>query len=265
MLREDLRAAPRNLLVFATLFFFAAFFATRFPNAPGAGAGSYISTSLIALPSFVALFRYLGARRASLSLLVLAVFAFAIESIGVATGVPYGPFYYGDALGGKFLGTVPYLLPVSYLPLVIGAFAAAWKVGEGAVSSKISLVLRSAVLLVLIDGVLDPGAASLGFWVWPDGGAYYGVPASNYAGWLFSGALASALLLISGRPRGSPPPGALDSVVLGLAFWVGVAVFNALLIPALLGTALLVFFVHRRRELREAAGAKSHGPRGRRG
>src|SRR3712207_8856509 len=34
--------------------------------------------------------------------------------------------YYGDSLGPKALGLVPYLLPISYIPLVIGAVAASW-------------------------------------------------------------------------------------------------------------------------------------------
>ena len=251
-----LRAAPRTLLFFSALFFGAAYFATRFPDVPGASAGSYVSTFLIALPSLVALFRYLGARRATLSLLALAAFGYTIETIGTTTGLPYGPFYYGDALGGKALGIVPYLLPVSYVPLVIGAFATAWNVGLD-LNFRFDLVLRTAVLLTLIDGVLDPGAAALGFWFWPEGGVYYGVPLSNYAGWLLSGALASAVLLAVGRPRGAPPPGAVDSVILALSFWIGVAVFSGLLVPALLGAALFALFLHRRRRLRACSDGKT--------
>jgi putative membrane protein len=97
-----------------------------------------------------------------------------------------------------------------------------------------------------MDGVLDPGAASLRFWVWPEGGAYYGVPLSNYAGWLFSGALAAALLLSVGRWRTAPPPGLLDSAVLALAFWTGVAAFSGLIVPAFLGAALLMYLLNRR-------------------
>lgn len=256
MLVQALRAAPRPLLLFSALFFGAAYFATRFPDAPGASAGSYVSTFLIALPALAALFHYLGARRATLSLLVLAAFAYAIETIGVTTGLPYGTFYYGDALGSKAFGIVPYLLPISYAPLVIGAFAASWNVSLE-LDCHLCLVLRSGVLLVLIDGVLDPGAAALGFWVWPGGGVYYGVPLTNYAGWLLSGALASALLLAVGRPRGAPPPGAVDSVVLALSFWTGVAVFSGLLLPALLGAALFAHFLHHRLRLCAYPGGKA--------
>ena len=239
-------------MIASTLSFAASYFAVRFPDVPGAEAGSYVSTFLIALPSFVALFSYLGARRAAVSLLGLAAFGYAIETIGVVTGLPYGPFHYGDALGGKLFGLVPFLLPVSYAPLVIGAVAASWGSEE---HRRWLWVFRSAVLLTLIDGVLDPGAAALGFWVWPEGGAYYGVPLSNYAGWLLSGAFGAALLLATGRWRATPPPGLVDSLALALAFWTGVAVFSGLPLPALLGAALLAFLLSGRSRL--AAGRKT--------
>ena len=245
MFSQVLRATPRPLLFASALFFGAAFFASRFPDVPGASAGSYVSTVAIGLPSVVALFAYLGPRRAAFSLLTLSVFAYAIETVGVATGFPYGTFAYGDALGAKALGLVPYLLPVSYVPLVVGAVAAAWRPGPAPAH-----VALSAVLLVLVDGVLDPGAVALGFWDYPGGGPYYGVPLSNFGGWLLSGAVAAALLVFPGRWRAAPPPGALDSAILALAFWVGVAFWTGLALPAVLGATLLAVFLTRRAHLR---------------
>ena len=251
---QALRATPRLLIVASFFFFAAAYFAIRFPDVPGAGVASYASTLLIALPSFVALLRYLGARRAALSMLAVAAFGYAVETIGVVTGLPYGSFYYGDALGGKLLGLVPYLLPVSYAPLVIGVVAASWSPN---VPSRAPWIFRCAWLLTLIDGVRDPGAASLGFWVWPGSGAYYGVPLSNYAGWLLSGALAAALLLAVGRWREPPLPGLLDSAVVALTFWIGVAAFSGLVFPVLLGATLFAYLLHRRARLRAYNPAKT--------
>ena len=243
------RSTPRPLLLASAVAFLAAFFATRFPDVPGASVGSYVSTVLIALPSLVALFAYLGPRRALLSVLAISAFAYAIESVGVATGFPYGAFSYDDALGPKFLGLVPYLLPVTYVPLVIGAVAAVWTPGP-----LIPRAVLSALSLVLIDAVLDPGATALGFWIWPEGGPYYGVPLSNFAGWLLSGAVSALLLLSIGRWRHAPPPpGTLDSAVLALAFWTGAAVFSGLAFPALLGLVLFVLFLVRRSKLDAAS------------
>jgi putative membrane protein len=239
---------PGLLLLVSAFFFGAAYFTVRFPDAPGASVASYAATIAIALPSVVALFRYLGAGRAVRALLVLSTFAYLIEGLGVATGLPYGAFYYGDSLGPKLLGLAPYILPVSYVPLVIGTVAATG-------SRSVALwTLKSALLLTLVDGVLDPGAVSLGFWVWPEGGPYYGVPVSNYLGWMLSGALASALLLAIGRWNTTPLPGLLDSAIVAVAFWTGVAVFSLLPVPALLGVFLFAYLLRRRSRLSGATG-----------
>src|SRR5215204_2146713 len=226
MLTQLRRATPRPLILACALAFLAALFVVHFPDVPGASIGSYVSTFLIALPSTVALFRYLGPRRATVSLLALSVF--------------------GDALGPTVAGLVPILLPVSYAPLVVGAVAAAWG------GPRILHVAWSALLLVWMDAVLDPGATSLGFWVWPEGGAYYGVPPSNFAGWLLSGTLAATLLLATGRWAEPPRPALLDSAAISTAFWTAVAAFSGVILPALLGTVLFVYLLARRTYLHTA-------------
>ncbi len=246
MLTQLRRATPRPLILACALAPLAALFVVRFPDVPGASTGSYVSTFLIALPSTVALFVYLGPRRATLSLLTLSVFAYAIESIGVATGFPYGRFYYGDALGPTVAGLVPFLLPLSYVPLVVGAVAAAWG------RSRPLHIAHATVLLVWMDAVLDPGATSLGFWVWPDGGIFYGVPPGNFAGWLLSGAAATTLLLAIGRWSQTPRPALLDSATISTAFWTAVAAFSGIAIPALLGVVLFTYLLARRAYLRTA-------------
>ena len=241
MLTQLRRATPRPLILACLLSLVAAYFAVRFPDVPGASIGSYVSTLLIALPTTGALFLYLGPSRAMLSLIALSTFAYAIEALGVATGFPYGPFHYGENLGPRVAGLVPYLLPVSYAPLVVGAVAATW-------GSRLRLlhVLQATLLLVWMDAVLDPGATSLGFWVWPEAGVYYGVPLSNYAGWLLSGAVATALLLAVGRWPETPRPGLLDSATIAVSFWTGVAVLSGMVVPVLLGVVLFAYLLGRR-------------------
>jgi putative membrane protein len=240
----------RHLIILGLIFAATGFFAVRFPDTPGAGVGSLISTFIIALPTLVAFWRYLGAGTATLSLVALSTLGFAVETIGIATGFPYGEFYYGDTLGPKAAGIVPYTLPLSWAPLVLGAVAAARPAVPGRPHRRVLWVLMAAVLLVAIDGVLDPGATRLGLWVWPEGGAYYGVPLSNYAGWLLSSTLAAALVLVLGNwwKHAPPAPGLLDSCIVALAFWTAVALSAKFSLPALLGGVLIAYLlIHRRR------------------
>jgi bisanhydrobacterioruberin hydratase len=242
---------PRYLIILGLIFAATGFFAVRFPDAPGTSVGSLISTVLIALPTLVAFWRFIGARRAVLSLAALSAFGFAVETTGIATGFPYGEFYYGNALGPKVAGMVPYALTLSWAPLVLGAVAAARPPEDRGSLRRILWVLIAAVLLVAIDGVLDPGATHLGLWIWPEGGLYYGVPLSNYAGWLLSSVLAAALVLVLGNwwKHATPVPGLLDSCIVALAFWTAVACSAKLSIPALLGGVLIAFLLIRRRRL----------------
>jgi putative membrane protein len=152
--------------------------------------------------------------------------------------LPYGTVYDGDALGPRLVGFVPYLLPLSYAPLVVGAVAVAW-----GTRLRLLHVLHATLLLVWMDAVLDPGAASLGFWVWPQGGVYYGVPLSNFAGWLLSGALATTLLLTTGRWSETPTPALLDSATIATSFWTGVAILSGTVVPALLGVTLFAYLL----------------------
>ncbi|WP_135365575.1 bisanhydrobacterioruberin hydratase [Halosimplex halophilum] len=130
-------------------------------------------------------------RRATAALLALAAYAYGIEFVGVSTGWPYGAFEYGVALG-PMLGGVPLALPVFFFPLVLNSYLLCLLLlGDLARSPWVRLPVVVATV-VGIDLVLDPGAVALGFWTYDGGGAFYGVPWSNYAGWVLSAAVAVA-------------------------------------------------------------------------
>jgi putative membrane protein len=132
-------------------------------------------------------------RRAALFVGAAALFAYAIEIVGVTTGWPYGAFEYGVALG-PMAGGVPLALPLFYLPLVANAVLLVLLV-LGPAADRRAVRLPATLLVVLaVDLVLDPAAVALGFWAYDSGGAFYGVPVSNYAGWLLSGAVTVTLL-----------------------------------------------------------------------
>jgi putative membrane protein len=254
------RSFPRLLIASCAFLFVSGYFVVRFPDVEGASYASYGFNLLIALPAFVALVRQFGAARGAAALVAVSVFGYLIEGFGVATGVPYGDFHYGDPLGPTILGLVPYLLPLSYVPLVIGAVAAVSGTG-----TALRRIVLGGLLLVVIDGVLDPGAVALGFWIWEGGGPYYGVPLSNYGGWLLSGLIASALVTWIGGRRLTDRalrPGLLDSLLVSMFLWLGVCIFSELVFPAVLAAGLIVLLVRRRLQLARAVDPVPSGTTG---
>jgi putative membrane protein len=124
-------------------------------------------------------------RKAAAGVTGLAAYAYAIEFVGLQTGWPYGDFQYGIDLGPTVAG-VPVGLPVFFLPLVCNAYLLCLLLlGDRARAASVRLPAVVGTV-VAMDLVLDPGAVALGFWTYAAGGAVYGVPLSNFAGWVLS-------------------------------------------------------------------------------
>ncbi|WP_226042525.1 bisanhydrobacterioruberin hydratase [Natrinema sp. DC36] len=133
-------------------------------------------------------------RRALALLGVLTAYTYAIELVGVRTGWPYGTFEYGIRLGPMVGGEVPLALPLFFVPLVLNAtLLTLLALGERA-ARVVPRILAAIVAVLAIDLVLDPAAVAIGFWAYVPPGDYYGVPASNYRGWLLSGTVAVVLV-----------------------------------------------------------------------
>lgn len=145
-------------------------------------------TAVMRLPLIAGVLPLLD-RRGTVGLLALTGYAYGIELIGVQTGLPYGEFAYLIDLGPMLFGDVPLGLPIFFLPLVLNSYLLVLLLlGSRATATGLRLGGTLAMVMAM-DLVLDPGAVSLGFWGYVEGGSYYGVPASNFAGWLLSGAI----------------------------------------------------------------------------
>jgi putative membrane protein len=133
-------------------------------------------------------------RRAGAALLALAAYAYGIEYVGATTGWPYGAFEYVVPLGPMIADTIPVALPVFFFPLVLNAYLLTLLLlDDRAASAPIRLGATIGVVLAT-DLVLDPGAVAVRFWAYDcataGSCAYYGVPWSNYAGWMLSATVA---------------------------------------------------------------------------
>jgi len=182
-------------------------------------------------------------RRAAAAVLALTAYAYGIEFVGVRTGWPYGAFEYGIDLGPMLAGEVPVGLPVFFLPLVLNSYLLVLLLlGDTARRRAIRLLATLGTVLA-VDLVLDPGAVALGFWVYEGGGAYYGVPLSNYAGWVLSGVVAVGCFDLAfdhaalvDRLRSCSFM--LDDLVSFVLLWGLVNAFYGNAVPVLVATAL---------------------------
>ncbi|MFB6142156.1 MAG: bisanhydrobacterioruberin hydratase [Halorientalis sp.] len=163
-------------------------------------------------------------RRAALALGALSAYAFAVEYVGVTTGWPYGAFAYGVDLGPMLFGAVPLGLPLFFLPLVLNSYLLCLLLlGRRAASPAVRVPVVVGTVLA-VDLVLDPGAVALGFWTYEAPGAYYGVPWSNFAGWLLSAVVAVGLVDVAFDRRALTArlkacPFALDDLVSFVVLW----------------------------------------------
>jgi putative membrane protein len=195
---------------------------------------------IAALPSIYFFYRWVGRKRALLILPVFIGLTFFIEGFGIATGFPYGHFYYTELLGFKLFGLVPWSVPFAFIPLLIGCYVIAHQF----VKTPWKLVLFSALLLVLFDMVLDPALVLLNIWVWVTPGLYYGVPITNYLGWFLTGITTSSLLsLLLPKNQGElslAPPLVSVSLLFTLSFWSGFTLWTMLWIPYSISVLLLL-------------------------
>jgi len=108
------------------------------------------------------------------------------ESVGVATGWIYGAYHYTSKLGPKFLGLVPYLIPVAWFMMTYPSYMIARRLVPASRhiwSWRLWVAGIGAVVMTAWDLAMDPMMVAGDHWVWDQPGAYFGVPLQNYLGW----------------------------------------------------------------------------------
>lgn len=166
--------------------------------------------------------------------------ALVAELSSTRGGLPFGLYHYTGATAGAelFLGNVPFFSPLSFPFLAYASFCLARRsLGPARTGSRVGrlrLVALSGVLMTLLDVVIDPAAVRGERWflghlfTYPEGGIYFGVPLSNFGGWLLVGwATVGGYVWAAGETRlGSPRPGIVLyymvlAVNLTVTLWIG--------------------------------------------
>jgi putative membrane protein len=133
-----------------------------------------------------------------------------LENVSVETGFPFGRYHYTDVLGPKLL-EVPLLIGPAYLgvgylswtlaTVLAGDVKRGSSIGDAAGTAAIG-----AFVMVLWDLAFDPETSTIGkWWIWQQGGGYFGVPLSNYVGWYFTVFVFMLLFALYLRVRRAEP------------------------------------------------------------
>ena len=125
--------------------------------------------------------RSLGWRRMTFFVVWGSLIGGLSELIGTTTGFPFGAYAYTTWLGPKLLGHVPYFIPLSWFAMSIISLDLARRI----TTRRGVRILTATVFMTLWDVSLDPAMSNaFPFWTYPNGGFFFGMPASNWAGWL---------------------------------------------------------------------------------
>lgn len=114
---------------------------------------------------------------------------YALEEIGMHTGIVFGRYYFTPLMGPK-LDVIPIAIVCVWVVLIYIAWMVTNLLIDGSPTptrhAPYLIILRAvvgALVITTFDLNADPIGVENGWWVWLDGGAYFGVPIHNYVGW----------------------------------------------------------------------------------
>ncbi len=214
----------------------------------------------------VAAVAHLGWKKTLVFTVVGYFIAFLSEFSSINTGFPYGWYYYIETTKGKelWVAGVPFFDSLSYVFLAYCSYATAllvvspikaWKwdvvtLETRAIRRSVAVLVLASFFQVFLDIVIDPVALQGKRWFlgqiygYREAGVHFGVPLSNYGGWLVTSFfLVLALQLIDARlgRREGKPAGVANipfRSLLGPILYFSVIGFN-LTITILIGERLM--------------------------
>ena len=132
---------------------------------------------------FIVTYRILKDGKIRLKLLFWAILvfvtSFALEWLGVKTGIIFGHYAYGETLQPIVFG-VPIAIGFAWLGMLLTSTAVVQRILPK--FSNYHFMVRAvsiSLLMVLFDIVMEPAAMKLGYWTWLGGS----IPIQNFIAW----------------------------------------------------------------------------------
>jgi putative membrane protein len=196
-----------------------------------------------------------GAGRAAAFLILGYLISWAAELCSIHFGLPFGEYLYIPATRDRelWVAGVPLMDSLSYVSIAYASYCLAllalgrgcWQgwgfhlEDEAAWQLSRRTLILGAALMVSLDIVIDPAALRGYRWFlgqiygYPEGGVYFGVPLSNFAGWFLVALILIRALQYLAHP--APVPARVwdwgrrtfpCQALLGPALYLGILGFN---------------------------------------
>lgn len=157
----------------------------------------------------------LGWRKALALGAAASALALGAELLGTSLGLPFGDYAYSGLLGYRILGLVPFPIPLSWFYMLLGSLVIVARLRPAADDNRTrwTWALAAGLLMVAWDISMDPAMVNTSHWRW--GGemfrnanlpswlvsffaddAFYGMPLSNWFGWLLTATLIARVMLV---------------------------------------------------------------------
>ena len=205
------------------------------------------------LAYFLASSLHLGLKRALLFAVAGYAIAWLSEYSSIHDGIPYGLYYYVEETRGRELWVfgVPFMDSMSFVFLSFASYSMALFAVSPAIRAggiyllenkkirhSVGVRLLGALFFMYLDIIIDPTALRGDRWFlgriygYPGGGVYFGIPISNFLGWLCVGFLLIYVLQLIDRflsHRGVKDFSGLACpwrYMLGPSLYIGIVLFN---------------------------------------
>jgi putative membrane protein len=173
--------------------------------------GGQTTVVLGAISGFAFLAACIGMSRTWKVFAVAFVLSLTSELLGTGTGLPFGVYGYTDQLGYKIAGLVPFNIPTSWFYMLVASLAICGRFlpAKDDAVSKWWWALVGGLVLTAWDVSMDPAMVKTTHWVWsvPDLSKassftrligtpfFFGMPLTNWLGWLLTGILVARAML----------------------------------------------------------------------
>ncbi len=173
--------------------------------------GGQTTVGLGAIAGLAFLASAIGVTRACVVFAAAFALSLGAELTGTATGFPFGAYGYTDQLGYKIAGLVPFNIPTSWFYMLVASLAISGRFlpTKDDSRSKWWWAFVAGLVLTAWDVSMDPAMVKTTHWLWfvPDLSHhsalaqfigtpfYFGMPLTNWLGWLLTGVLVARTML----------------------------------------------------------------------